>query len=339
MLGLLGIIIANASYGKSDITVTVAGATFPYPVYVKWADAYQAKTGVKINYQSIGSGAGIKQVEAKIIDFGASDKPLPSTELKNYGLTQFPTLIGGVAVVINVPGMQQGQLKLTGPVLANIFLGKIKKWNDSAIVILNPGVKLPDQMIVVVHRVDGSGTTFLFTSYLAKVSPYWSKNIGSDIAVSWPTGVGGKGNEGVTASVKQFSGSMGYIEFAYASESKVNYVQLQNQAGKFVSPTLDSFKAAAINADWEKVPSFAVSLINSPGEASWPITGATFILTHSVQNNTEQAKAVLQFFDWAYRNGSQMALNLNYVPLPENVVALVEKSWKNIKDKNGKPIW
>lgn len=329
---------ASASAFASDITG--AGATFPYPVYAKWAEAYKAKTGIGMNYQSIGSGGGIKQIKAKTVDFGASDKPLKPEELEKDGLTQFPTVMGGVVPVINVDGIKEGQIKLNGAVLADIFMGKIKKWNDPAIANLNKGVALPAAEITVVHRSDGSGTTFLFTNYLTKVSAEWKDKVGSDASVAWPVGTGGKGNEGVANFVKQIKGSIGYVEFAYAKQNKMNFTQLQNKDGVFVAPTEDNFKAAAANAKWDKAPGFYEILTDEPGKSSWPITGATFILMHKAQANPAQATAVLKFFEWAYTSGDTMALDMDYIPMPDSVVKLIQNSWKaNIKGTDGKAVY
>lgn len=320
--------------------ITGAGATFPYPIYAKWADAYKKQTGIRMNYQSIGSGGGIKQIKAKTVDFGASDKPLTPEELEKNGLTQFPAVMGGVVPVINLDGIKAGQIKLTGTVLADIFLGKIKQWDDPAIAGLNIGVDLPASKITVVHRADGSGTTFLFTDYLSKVSPEWKEKVGSDASVAWPVGTGGKGNEGVANFVKQIKNSIGYVEAAYVKQSKMNYIQLQNQDGVYVIPVEDSFKASAANTQWDKAPGFYEILTNKSGQNSWPITGATFILMHKSQTNPAQALEVLRFFEWAYANGDEMALELDYIPMPDSVVKLIEDSWKaNIKDKNGQAIY
>ena len=320
--------------------ITGAGATFPYPIYAKWAEAYKAKTGIGLNYQSIGSGGGIKQIKAKTVDFGASDKPLKVEELEKDGLMQFPTVMGGVVPVVNLPGISGGQIKLSGTVLADMFLGKIAKWNDPAIANLNKGVSLPDQAITVVHRSDGSGTTFIFTNYLSKVSPEWKQKVGEEASVAWPAGVGGKGNEGVASYVKQIKGSVGYVEFAYALQNKMAFTLLQNKEGNFVAPSEESFKSAAAGANWEKAPGFYEILTDEPGKQSWPITGATFILLHKSQANAENAKAVLKFFEWAYTEGDKMALELDYIPMPENVVKLVQNAWKTqIKDASGKALW
>ncbi len=320
--------------------ITGAGATFPYPIYAKWAEAYKAKTGIGLNYQSIGSGGGIKQIKAKTVDFGASDMPLKPDVLEKDGLMQFPTVMGGVVPVVNLEGIQGGQIKLTGPVLADIFLGKIKKWNDPAIANLNKGVALPDQAITVVHRSDGSGTTFIFTNYLSKISPEWKEKVGEETSVAWPTGVGGKGNEGVASYVKQIKGSIGYVEYAYALQNKMTHTLMQNKEGEFVAPTADAFKAAAAGANWEKAPGFYEILTNEAGKQSWPITGATFILMHKTQDKAATAHEVLKFFDWAYANGDKLALDLDYVPMPDSVVKLIQHAWKTqLKDQSGKAVW
>lgn len=326
---------ATATAHATDITG--AGATFPYPVYAKWAEAYKKETGVSMNYQSIGSGGGIKQIKAKTVDFGASDKPLKPEELDKDGMMQFPTVMGGVVPVINVKGIQAGQLKLSGQALADIFMGKIKKWNDPQIAALNKGINLPGIAITVVHRSDGSGTTFIFTNYLSKVSTEWKQKVGEEASVSWPAGVGGKGNEGVASYVKQINGSIGYVEYAYALQNKMNYAMLQNKDGQFVAPNADSFRAAAAGADWEHAPGFYEILTNEPGKQSWPITGATFVLMHKSQDKAENAKAVLKFFDWAYTKGDKLAAELDYIPMPDKVVKLIQNAWKTqIKDTAGK---
>ncbi|MBL8485287.1 MAG: phosphate ABC transporter substrate-binding protein PstS, partial [Rhodocyclaceae bacterium] len=279
--------------------VTGAGASFPAPVYAKWADAYNKATGNRINYQSIGSGAGIKQIAAKTVDFGATDMPLKPADLDKDGLMQFPTVIGGVVPVVNVPGVKPGDLKLTGALLADIYLGKITKWSDPALANANPGLKLPDQAIGVVRRADGSGTTFIFTNYLSKLSPDWKQKVGEGTAVQWPVGVGGKGNEGVSAFVQKLPGAIGYVEYAYAKQNKLTYAMLQNADGVFVAPGDDAFKAAASGAQWEKTAFYEI-LTNQPGKSSWPITGATFILMHKQQDKPAQGTEALKFFDWAY---------------------------------------
>ncbi len=324
------------SLGLSAVTasaqdVTGAGASFPAPIYAKWADAYNKATGTRINYQSVGSGAGIKQIKAKTVDFGASDAPLKDEELAADGLVQFPTVIGGVVPVINVAGVAPGQLKLTGELLGDIYLGKIAKWNDPALVALNPGVKLPDAAIAVVRRADGSGTSFLFTNYLSKVNAEWKTKVGEGTAVNWPTGAGGKGNEGVSAFVQRLPNSIGYVEFAYAKQNKMSYVQMRNHAGSFVNPDDANFRAAAAGADWNK--SFYQVLTDQPGKDSWPITGATFILMHKTPDKTANATNALKFFDWAYNGGDKAAEELEFVPLPPAVKDLVRKLWSDqIKD-------
>ena len=322
--------------------ITGAGATFPYPVYSKWAEAYKAKAGVGMNYQSIGSGGGIKQIRAKTVDFGASDMPLKADELAKDGMIQFPTVMGGVVPVVNIEGIKPGEMKLTAKALADIYLGKIKKWNDPALVELNKSLKLPDADITVVNRSDGSGTTFIFTSYLSKVSAEWKDKVGNAASVSWPapTGAGGKGNEGVASFVQRLKGSIGYVEYAYAKQNKLTFTLLQNRDGQFVAPDEKSFQAAAASADWKNAPGFYEILTDEPGKASWPITGATFILMHKNQANADKVKEVLKFFDWAYQDGDKLALGMDYIPMPDAVVKLVQTEWKNkIRDAGGKPIW
>jgi phosphate transport system substrate-binding protein len=339
-LGMLALAAALSASPLLAADISGAGATFPYPIYAKWAEAYKAKTNVGLNYQSIGSGGGIKQIEAKTVDFGASDKPLEPKDLDANGLMQFPMIMGGVVPVVNIPGIGAGKLKLNGPVLADLYLGKIKKWNDPAIAKLNPGVKLPDTAVSVVHRSDGSGTTFIFTHYLSEVSPEWKQKVGEEASVSRPTGVGGKGNEGVASYAGRIPGAIGYVEYAYALQNKLAYVLLQNKAGQFVKPSSESFQAAAAGADWAKAPGFYLLLTNQPGAQSWPITGASFILLHRSQAKPETAREVLKFFDWAYHNGKPMAAQLDYVPMPDGVVSLVQKAWAaEIKGADGKPVW
>ena len=317
--------------------VTGAGATFPAPIYAKWADAYHKATGNKINYQSIGSGGGIKQITAKTVDFGASDMPLTPDVLQKGGLMQFPTVIGGVVPVVNLAGVKPGELKLTGSVLADIYLGKIVKWNDKVLAELNPGVKLPDSDIGVVRRADGSGTTFIFSNYLSKVSPEWKTKVGEGTAVQWPVGLGGKGNEGVSAFVQRLPGSIGYVEYAYAKQNKMTFAVMKNAAGHYVAPNDTAFKAAAAGADWTKSAFYEI-LTNEPGKDSWPITGATFILMHKVQAKPAQAAEVLKFFQWSYQNGAKMADELDYVPLPDSLIKLINASWGDIKDASGKTV-
>jgi phosphate transport system substrate-binding protein len=336
----LGVVAAAAiGLAAQAAEISGAGATFPYPIYAKWAEAYATKTGLKMNYQSIGSGGGIKQISAKTVDFGASDMPLKPADLEKEGLTQFPMVMGGVVPVINVPGIEPGQLKLDGKVLADIYLGKITKWNDPAIAALNSGLKLPDLAIAPVYRSDGSGTTFIFTHYLSEVSPEWKDKVGENTSVQFPSGIGGKGNEGVSAMASRTLGAIGYVEYAYVKQNKLTYALLRNRDGEFVSPASTAFRAAAANADWSKTQDFYLLLTNQPGKESWPITGATFILLHKQQSKPELAREVINFFDWAYLNGGQLADDLDYVPMPENVVKLVEQSWQQIKGPDGKPVW
>ena len=320
--------------------ITGAGATFPYPVYAKWAEAYKAKTNVAMNYQSIGSGGGIKQIQAKTVDFGATDAPLTPEELKESGLTQFPAVMGGVVPVINLPGIPAGQLKLSGNVLAEIFMGNITKWNDPKIAADNQGIKLPDTSIFTVHRADGSGTTFIFTNYLAKASADWKSKVGEGKSVSWKGGMGGKGNEGVASFVQRTKGSIGYVEYAYALQNKMSVVQMKNHDGNFVKADDNSFKAAAANAKWDADKGFYEILTDEPGKDSWPITGATFILVYMTQDNPAAGTEVLKFFDWAFSNGDKMASDLDYVPLPENVTKMIRGAWKKqIKDTKGNALW
>ena len=334
---LAGVLFAGAVHA---VDITGAGATFPYPIYAKWADAYKKATGVGMNYQSIGSGGGIKQITAKTVDFGASDAPLKGEDLEKNGLIQFPAIMGGVVPVYNLKGVKSGDIKLTGALIADIYLGKVKMWNDPAIAKLNPGVALPGQAISAVNRSDGSGTTFLFTNYLSKVSPEWKSAIGEGTAVKWSTGVGGKGNEGVANYVARIDGSIGYVEYAYAKQNKLSYAQMINKDGQVITPSDDSFKAAAAGADWNSVPGMGVVLTDQPGKASWPMTGASFILIHKRQEKPENGREVLRFFDWSFRNGAKMADDLDYVPMPDPVVKLIQSVWKSqIKDASGKSIY
>jgi len=334
--GLLSFTLLAAASLASAQDVTGAGATFPAPVYAKWADAYNKATGAKVNYQSVGSGAGLKQIKSKTVDFGASDMPLKDAELAADGLMQFPTVIGGVVPVVNIKGIQPGQIKLTGQLLGDIYLGKITKWNDPALVALNPGVPLPDAAISVVRRADGSGTTFLFTNYLSKVNAEWKAKAGEGTAVNWPTGAGGKGNEGVSAFVMRLPNSIGYVEYAYAKQNKMSHVLMKNKDGNFVAPDDANFKAAAAGAEWSK--SFYQVLTEQPGKDAWPLTGATFILMHKTQDKPASATGSLKFFDWAYANGDKMAADLEYVALPATVKDLVRKQWAEVKDGSGKAI-
>ncbi|MDR2219110.1 MAG: phosphate ABC transporter substrate-binding protein PstS [Methylobacillus sp.] len=333
---ITGIVLVVASMTVSAQSVTGAGASFPAPLYAKWAADFNKATGIQINYQSIGSGAGIKQIEAKTVDFGASDMPLSDQDLQAKGLVQFPTVMGGVIPVVNIQGIKPGELKLDGQVLGDIYLGKIKRWNDAAIKALNPTLALPDAAIAPVSRSDGSGTTFLFTNYLSKVNAQWKNQVGEGTAVKWPTGVGGKGNEGVAAYVGRLTNSIGYVEYAYVKQNKLTYAVMRNAAGNFVTPGAESFKAAAAGAEWSK--SFYQVLTNQSGADAWPITGATFILMHKTQDKPAQAANTLKFFDWAYREGDKTAEGLDYVTMPDSVTALIRKSWEQIKDGSGKAI-
>ena len=325
-----------------SLAISGAGASFPYPVYSQWAHKYHELNGLKLNYQSIGSGGGIAQTKAKTVDFGATDEPMKPEELEKIGLVQFPTVMGGVVPVFNVPGVESGKLKLDGPTLAAIFMGTISTWDDAAIKKLNPDLKLPSQAITVASRTDGSGTTFIFTSYLAAVSPEFKAKVGAGKAVKWPAAnsIGGKGNEGVAGQVKAVSGAIGYVEYAYAFQNKIPFALLKNQAGKFVEPSIETFQAAAANADWSKAPKgFSLMLNNQPGETSWPIVGATYIMVYKDYADASKGKAILQFFDWAYKHGADMAKGLHYVPLPDNVVKLVEAEWAKEIKSGGKPLW
>ncbi|SMB27394.1 phosphate transporter subunit; periplasmic-binding component of ABC superfamily [Sterolibacterium denitrificans] len=324
--------VANAQAQEA----TGAGASFPAPLYAKWAADYYQATGVKINYQSIGSSAGLRQVEAGTVDFGASDMPLKDEELAQRKLVQFPTVIGGVVPVVNIKGIEPGQLKLTGQVLGDIYLGKITRWNDAAIKAINPGLNLPDAVIAPVRRADGSGTSFILTNYLSKVNVEWKARVGEGTAVNWPLGAGGKGNEGVAAFVGRLPNSIGYVEYAYVKQNRLNFVQMQNAEGFFVAPDDTSFKAAAALVDWSK--SFYQILTNQPGKSAWPLTGATFILLQKTQDKPEQAATSLKFFDWAYNTGDATAARLDYVPMPENVKKTIYQSWQEIRDTTGKGI-
>ncbi len=331
-----GIATLTYSLGAYAQDVTGAGASFPAPLYSKWASDYNKATGVKINYQSVGSGAGIKQIEAKTVDFGASDMPLKDDELKAKGLVQFPTVIGGVVPVVNIKGIAPGQLKLNGQVLGDIYLGKITKWDDAAIKALNPTLALPADVISPVRRADGSGTSFIFTNYLSKVNAEWKSKVGEGTAVNWPVGAGGKGNEGVAAFVSRLPNSIGYVEYAYVKQNKMTFAVMQNAAGTFVSPDDLTFKAAAAGADWVK--SFYQILTNQAGKDAWPLTGATFILMHKAQDKPAQATSTLKFFDWSYKNGDKTAEDLDYSPMPASVKTAIEKSWSEIKDVSGKTV-
>jgi phosphate ABC transporter phosphate-binding protein len=332
-------ILAAAVLPAMAMDISGAGATFPYPIYAKWADAYKKETGVGLNYQSIGSGGGIKQIEARTVTFGATDAPLKGEDLDKNGLVQFPMVMGGIVPVVNLAGIKAGDLVIDGPTLANIFLGNIKTWDDPAIKKLNPSAKLPSQAIAVVHRSDGSGTTFNFAYYLAQVSPDWKTNVGFNTSVEWPVGIGAKGNEGVSQNVSQTNGAIGYVEYAYALQNKMTYTKMINKDGKTVSPTSDAFQAAAANADWSSVPGYGVILANQPGATSWPMTAATFILIPKQPQDTAATTEALKFFAWAYAKGAKMAEELDYMPMPAKVVSSIEAMWsKDIKDASGKPL-
>jgi phosphate transport system substrate-binding protein len=334
--------LATASFvgAASAADISGAGATFPYPIYAKWAAAYKDISGNAMNYQSIGSGGGIKQIKSNTVTFGASDMPLKPEELEKAGLAQFPTVMGGVVPVVNLEGVKPGDLVLDGPTLADIFQGKITKWNDEAIKTLNPSLSLPSQAIAIVHRSDGSGTSFIFTNYLSKMSQDWADNVGANTAIEWPAGIGAKGNEGVAANVGQTGGSIGYVEYAYAKQNNLTYAKLINHDGQAVSPTADAFQAAAAGADWTHANDFYIILTDQPGAQSWPIAGATFILMQRRPKDQEASFEALKFFDWAYANGDEMAGDLDYVPMPDSVVKLIHDYWKeNIKGSTGAPIY
>jgi phosphate transport system substrate-binding protein len=340
ILAAAGALAVIGAIPAAALDISGAGATFPYPIYAKWADAYKKETGNGLNYQSIGSGGGIKQIQAKTVTFGASDMPLTPENLNKDGLVQFPTVMGGVVPVVNIDGVKSNDLVIDGPTLAKIYLGEIKKWDDPAIKKLNPSANLPSQAIAVVHRSDGSGTTFIFTNYLVKVSADWKAKVGNNTAVEWPVGIGAKGNEGVANNVGQTKGSIGYVESAYAKQNNLTLVKMINKEGKTVTATPEAFQAAAANADWAGSPGFYVLLTDQPGAASWPIAGATFILIHKQVKDPAAAQEALKFFAWAYAKGGAMAQNLDYVPMPANVVAAIQKVWvSDIKDANGKPIF
>jgi len=337
LIAAIALFATTSAFGAD---ISGAGATFPYPVYAKWSAVYNEQTGNRINYQSIGSGGGIRQIQQRTVTFGASDMPLSLEQLSRYGLIQFPTVIGGDVPVVNIDGITIGQLTLNGPTIAKIFLGEIKRWNDPAIQQLNPTVRLPSQSIVVVHRSDGSGTTFIWTDYLSKVSADWKARVGASTAVEWPVGIGAKGNEGVANNVAQTKGAIGYVEYAYAKQARLTFAKMINKAGKVVAPEAAAFQAAAANADWLGTPGFGVILTNQSGENTWPITGATFILIHKQPSDPAASAEALKFFAWAYINGSRMAEELDYVPMPPNVVDAVKKIWRTqIKDASDVPIF
>ncbi|CAB3795098.1 Phosphate-binding protein PstS [Paraburkholderia caffeinitolerans] len=334
LAGVAGALFAIAAQAAD---ITGAGSTFAAPIYTKWADAYQKSGGGKVNYQGIGSSGGIKQIQAKTVDFAGSDAPLKDDQLAKDGLFQFPTVVGGVVPAINVPGIKAGEITLSGPVLGDIYLGKIKKWNDPAIAALNPKAKLPDLDIAVVRRADGSGTSFIWTNYLSKVNPEWKTKVGEGTTVNWPTGTGGKGNDGVAAFVQRLPGAIGYVEWAYAKQNHMVYTAMKNESGAVVEPTTESFKAAAAGADWKK--SFYQILTNEPGKDAWPVVGATFVLLHTAQDKPEQGKETLKFFQWAFKNGSGAANDLDYISLPQSVVSEIESQWKEkVKDAGGKAV-
>jgi phosphate transport system substrate-binding protein len=339
IIAAAGAFAAVSAMTAAATDISGAGATFPYPIYAKWADAYKKQTNIGLNYQSIGSGGGIKQIEANTVTFGASDMPLTPDALNKAGLVQFPTVMGGVVPVVNIPGIKSNDLVIDGPTLAKIYLGEIKTWDDPAIKKLNPTAKLPSQAIVVVHRSDGSGTTFIFTNYLIKVSADWKSKVGNNTSVEWPVGIGAKGNEGVANNIGQAQGSIGYVESAYAKQNNLTTMKMVNKDGKTVSPVPEAFQAAAANADWVGSPGFYVLLTDEPGAASWPIAGATFILFHKQVQDPVAAQEALKFFAWAYANGGKMAEDLDYIPMPAPVVVAIKKLWSTeIKDSGGKPV-
>ncbi|MCK9913510.1 phosphate ABC transporter substrate-binding protein PstS [Microbacteriaceae bacterium K1510] len=339
-LAAAGFLAAAAFVPATAADISGAGATFPYPIYAKWADSYKKETGNGLNYQSIGSGGGIKQIKAKTVTFGASDAPLTGKELDESGLSQFPMVMGGIVPVVNLDGVKPGELVLDGPTLAKIFLGEIKSWDDAAIAKLNPSAKLPKQAIALVHRSDGSGTTFNFTYYLSDVSADWKSKVGTNTAVQWPAGIGAKGNEGVANNVGNTKGSIGYVEYAYAKQNKLTHTNMINKAGKTVTPTSEAFQAAAANADWKSQPGYGVILANQPGDKSWPMTAATWILVYKQPSDAAATTEALKFFAWAYKNGGKMAEELDYVPMPANVVKDIETTWKSeIKDASGKSLF
>jgi len=335
---LTGVLLLASAHAQN---ISGAGATFPYPVYARWALAFQQAAGVNVNYQAIGSGGGIRQIKERTVTFGASDSPLKPADLEKSGLVQFPMVMGGVVPVVNVQGVPSGQLRLDGETLAKIYLGDILKWNDPAIVALNPGVDLPNVAVAPVYRSDGSGTNFLFTNYLSQASADFKEKIGSSTSVQWPAGIGGRGNEGVAAMTKRTRGAIGYVEYAYAKQNKMNFVQLKNQDEQWVGPDMETFQAAAASADWAQAPGYYVILTNQPGARSWPITGASFILMHREPRDPEASRQALKFFDWAYTNGAKMAEEMDYVPMPETVVKLVEQTWKSdfAAGADGQVLW
>jgi phosphate transport system substrate-binding protein len=339
-IALTAAALIATSWSAYAADLSGAGSTFVYPVLAKWADAYKKETGIGLNYQSIGSGGGIKQIKAKTVTFGATDAPLPGKELDESGLVQFPIIMGGIVPVVNLDGIKPGDLTIDGPTLAKIYLGDIKKWDDPAIAKLNPGVKLPSTAIALVHRSDGSGTTFNFTYYLSDVDADWKSKVGTNTAVQWPAGIGAKGNEGVANNVAQTKGSIGYVEYAYAKQNKLTFTKMVNKAGKTVSPTSESFQAGAANADWKSQPGYGVILANQPGDQSWPMTAATWILLYKKPEKAADTASALKFFAWSYAKGAEMAKELDYVPMPAKVVGDIEKMWSaDVKDSSGKPLF
>lgn len=341
---IASVLIASAAFAPAAAgaaeQLSGAGSTFIYPVLAKWASAYHRETGVKVNYQSIGSGGGIRQIQKRTVDFGASDAPLKAAALARAGLVQFPVVMGGVVPVVNVPGVGPGELRLSGGLLADIFLGKVRRWDDPRIAAENPGLRLPGRRITVVHRADGSGTTWIFSNYLSKVSPDWKSRVGFGKSLAWPTGVGGKGNEGVAAYVRRIKGAIGYVEFAYALQNRMSHVRLRNRAGRYVEPSIESFQAAAASADWSHAEGFYLVLTDQPGEATWPISGATFVLVPARPRRPERTRAVLAFFDWVYRKGADMTVALHYVPIPAEVAGLVRRTWsEQVRGPDGRPLW
>ncbi len=336
----IGLIVAAVTGQALAADITGAGSTFAYPIFAKWATSYKGSTGIGLNYQAIGSGGGIKQISSRTVDFGASDMPLTHADLASKGLMQFPAIMGGVVPVINLKGIHAGQIRLNGEVLAKIYLGAIKNWNDAAIAALNPGVRLPDELITVVRRADASGTTFIFTNYLGKVNEEWKTKVGCGTAVAWPEGVAGKGNAGVASYVQRINGAIGYVEYAYAKQAKMDFTQMINKDGKTIVPSNQSFQAAAAYADWAHDQDFYEVLTNEPGATSWPITGASFVLIPKVAEAGGHIKDVFKFFDWSFHKGMDQARSLDYVPMPENVVKMIESSWKTeVKDAAGHSLW
>jgi phosphate transport system substrate-binding protein len=339
VLAAAGFIATAAIVPATAADISGAGATFPYPIYAKWADAYKKQTGNGLNYQSIGSGGGIKQITARTVTFGASDMPLQPAELDKIGVIQFPTVMGGIVPVVNLDGIAPNELTIDGPTLAKMYLGEIKKWNDPALKKLNPSAKLPDQAIALVHRSDGSGTTFIFTNYLSKVSDEWKSKVGSNTSVEWPAGIGAKGNEGVANNVSNTKGALGYVETAYAKQNKLTTTKMINKDGKTVAAMPDAIMAAAAGADWAKAPGFYMILTDSVGPKSWPIAGATFILVPKQPKDTAATKEALDFFAWAYKNGGEMASSLDYIPMPDSVVSMIQAKWKSEITSDGKPVY